>query len=162
MLLLTFWAAWFLIVFSTNVADFLIYSGILPHNILYGSHNREFLLKVFSIYHTSTGLVNAIFLLGCIFEGMIAILFATAAYAFFKGHLSKWQWTQTAFLLSFFFLIAFILMDEILIAYQLEKGHLLLLILNIVSFIAILAIEFFQLETSKNESGFQSKAERKA
>jgi hypothetical protein len=133
--ILLFWFCWFLIAFLSNTTDFLIAKNIIS-NIPFHSGNYFALEKVLSIFNTPTQLLNLLFTLDIITQGISAILFLIANYYFLKGY-KYWVPIHTAFGISMLLWAAFIILEEVFIAYIYEGTHIRLLCFELISLLAI-------------------------
>lgn len=130
-LLLLFWATWFSIVFLTNLLDACKGLGVLPQTWAFASSNYAFVAQTTAIYGTPDW-VNAVLFAGVlIWEAVAAVCFWRAAltfrrrsvYAAFTGGLSLWA--------------AFLLADEVFIAYAVEATHFRILIAHLATLLVI-------------------------
>ncbi len=129
--LLAFWAIWFSIVCATNVVDLLNGSNILVPPWRFASGNWDFVQLTTARYQPPPWL-NLVLFAGVIaWEGLAALLFALA-WLIARGRVSAAQASYPAFVVSLPLWAAFMIADEICIAYQVEATHLRI-------FIALLA-----------------------
>lgn len=136
------WALWFSIVTATNIADALRELGVLPSSWTLVSGNFALLERTTAVH----GVPSAIN--GLLFGGVIAWEL-TASALFWRGIAldlrSDRARAQAALLRAFTSAIAlfgaFLLADEIFVAYAMEGKHLQLLIALLVSVVAILELE---------------------
>ena len=129
--LVLFWAAWLSLVFVTNVLDGAKEVGLLAESWAFASGNYAFLCQTTARYATPEW-VNLLLFGGVIcWEGLAAILFWLAwrtypgrlLYAAFATGLSLWA--------------AFILADEVFVAYAVEATHWRLFTAQLVTLLAI-------------------------
>ncbi len=138
--LLLFWAVWFSVVTATNACDALKELGLLGPGWRFASGNFGFLAETTARYGIA-GWINATLFLGVIaWEATAASLFwlawrqtglraardATALYPAFLAGLMLWA--------------AFMLADELLIAYTVEAAHVRLFIAQLVTLLAIVLL----------------------
>ena len=135
-LLLLFWAVWMSVVFLSNLADAGKAAGILGESWSFASGNLKFIKETFARYGTSD-FVNALMFAGVIiWEGFAAVLFWRAAWAF-RGMKSGRKELYLAFTNSLLQWGAFLIADEICIAYTLEGSHLRLLSAQLLTLLVI-------------------------
>lgn len=134
--LLAFWAAWFTVVFATNLLDGARHLGLLSPDWPGVSGNYEAVAGTTAKYQVPPW-VNAGLFAGVIcWEAVAAILFwlawhryrgkgvaVVSLYAAFSAGLGLWA--------------AFLLADEAFIAYPLEGTHLRLFVAQLVTLLAI-------------------------
>jgi hypothetical protein len=128
---LLFWAVWFLVAFITNFFDFLNLIGWIPPQWHFHSGNYHSLENVVSIYHTPNSLLNLLFALDILAQGISAVLFFIAFFCFWRG-IYIWQTIPLAFGISMGLWAVFLVMEEVFIAYSFESTHARLLIFEIV------------------------------
>jgi hypothetical protein len=127
---LLFWAAWFTIVVLTNVFDALKAGGVLPGVWTFSSGNWELMLKVTAAHGTPVAVVGVLFLGVIAWEAVAGILFWRAWAAGGRGGV-------IAFTVGLGLWAAFVLADEVFIAYTLEAAHLRLFGLQLLSVLAL-------------------------
>ena len=122
--LLAFWALWNLVVCFTNLCDGLKALGVLGAAWRFTSGNYPLLVGTTALYGTPSW-INVVLFLGVIsWEGASAILFWLACRRFGSTKGRSLQVMHTAFTVSLALWAAFILADEIFLAYGLEGTHL--------------------------------------
>ncbi len=135
-LLLLFWAAWISVVFLTNLADAGKASGLLGQSWTFASGNWRFIQETTARYGTPAAL-NAILFAGVIlWEGIAAVLLWMAAWSY-RGRSSARRAAYLAFMTSLLWWGAFLVADEVFIAYPLESTHLRLFVAHLVTLLAI-------------------------
>jgi hypothetical protein len=135
-LLLLFWAVWLSVVFLSNLADAGKELGLLGEPWAFASGNLRFIKETTARYGT-TDLVNALLFAGVIiWEGIAALLFWRAAWTF-RGKHSGRKAVYYAFTSSLLLWGAFLIADEVCIAYPVESTHLRLFIAHLVTLLAI-------------------------
>ena len=127
---LLFWAAWFTLVVLTNVFDALRAGRVLPAGWTFVSGNWELMLKATAVHGTPVAVVALLFLGVIVWEALAGVLFWRAWVAGGRGGLA-------AFTVGLALWAAFVLADEIFIAYSLEAGHLRLVGLQLLSVLAL-------------------------
>ena len=136
--ILLFWALYFTIVLASNLADALQALGALPDSFPFVSGNYGFIARVTGIYGTPA-IVNAVLYLGVlVWEAVAAALFWQALRRW--GSASGLEAVDRAFTVSAGLWAAFVLMDELFIAYEipgLEATHVRLFVASLVSLLAV-------------------------
>jgi hypothetical protein len=127
---LLFWAAWFTLVLTTNVFDALKAGRVMASSWTFASGNWELLLKVTAVHATPVAVVGVLFLGVIGWEALAAILFWRAWLAGGRGGIAAFT---TALALS----AAFVLADEVFLAYQIEAAHLRLFAVQLLSVLAL-------------------------
>jgi hypothetical protein len=129
--LLLFWAAWLSLVFVTNSLDAAKAAGLLGGSWAFASGNYAFLCQTTARYGTP-GWVNAGLFAGVIaWEALAALLFWLAGWTYrnrllypaFAAGLSLWA--------------AFVLADEVFIAYAVAGTHWLLFTAQLATLLAV-------------------------
>jgi hypothetical protein len=134
--LLAFWAVWLTVVFTTNVLDGAKALGWLPESWTFTSGNYEFLATTTARYGTADW-VNGILFLGVVcWEGIAAMLFWLAFWTF-GSKPNRRRLLYAAFTAGLLLWSAFLVADEIFIAYPLEATHLRLFIAQLMTLLAI-------------------------
>jgi ubiquinone/menaquinone biosynthesis C-methylase UbiE len=135
-ILLIFWAIWFSVVFFSNLADALKGLALLPDTWAFASGNFKFIKETTARYGTS-GFVNGVLFAGVIvWEGIASVLFWRAGWAF-QGRNSANKALYLAFTASLLLWGAFLIADEIFIAYPVAGTHLRLFVAQLVTLMAI-------------------------
>jgi hypothetical protein len=133
--LLLFWAVWFTVVFLTNAADAAKAAGLLDASWMFASGNYGFVTECTARYGTPSW-ANALMFAGVImWEGLAAFMFWRAS-SMFRGSSAR-SARYAAFTTSLLLWAAFMVADEILIAYTVEGTHLRLFIAQLVSLLAV-------------------------
>lgn len=134
--LLFFWAVWLSVVFLSNFADALKEIGWLGESLAFASGNFKFIQATTARYGTPD-FVNALLFAGVIvWEGVATLLFWWAAWTF-RGRKSGRKILYFAFTSSLLLWGAFLVADEIFIAYPVESTHLRLFIAHLLTLLAI-------------------------
>jgi len=130
--LLLFWAAWLGLVFLTNLLDGLKAAGVLPGGWSFASGNYAFVCQTTARYGTPAWL-NAVLFAGVVcWEGLAAVLFALAGLRFRAGRLR-----HAAFIAGLSLWGAFVLADEVFVAYALEATHWRLFTAQLATLLAV-------------------------
>src|SRR5262245_21268974 len=117
--LMLFWAAWLTVVLATNVADGGKALGLLPEGWAFASGNYHFLAETTARYGTPAW-VNGLLFTGVVcWEGLAAGLFWVA---WWKGHYNR-RARYAAFTAGLSLWGAFLLADEVFVAYAVEAAH---------------------------------------
>jgi hypothetical protein len=134
--LLLFWAAWLSLVLATNVLDAAKALGVLGESWAFASGNYAFLAQTTARYGTP-GWINAVLFAGVIvWEGLAAVLFWRAWWTYrVRGTGRSARLAASAAGLSLW--AAFILADEIFIAYAVEATHWRLFIAQLATLLAV-------------------------
>ena len=127
---LMFWAAWFTLVVLTNLFDALKAGRVLPAGWTFASGNWELMLKVTAVHATPVAIVGVLFLGVIAWEAGAAVLFWRAWAAGGRGGLA-------AFTVGLGLWAAFVLADEIFLAYSIEATHLRLFAVQLLSVLAL-------------------------
>jgi hypothetical protein len=130
--LLLFWAAWLSLVFLTNLLDGLKAAGLLPEGWSFASGNYRFVCETTARHGTPAWLNGVLFAGVVCWEGLAAVLFWLAGlrlrarglrYAAFAAGLSLWA--------------AFVLADEVFVAYLVEATHWRLFTAQLATLLAV-------------------------
>lgn len=116
--LLIFWAAWTGLVFASNAADGLKELRVLPESWAFASHNFNLMIKVTAIYHLPEWTVAALF---CGVIGWQAA--GTWAYSRAATKPSAGGQILSAFGVNLALWAAFMIADEVFLAYPMENVH---------------------------------------
>src|SRR5262245_22695428 len=129
--LIVFWAVWFTLVFLTNAGDAGLALGLLDEHWTFASGNYKFLESKTARY-AAPPLVNAVLFAGVIaWEGLSAGLFWRACLV--RGR----DAARLALVVSLGLWAAFLIADEIVIAYDVSKTHLLLFIATLATLFTV-------------------------
>jgi hypothetical protein len=135
-LLLLFWAVWLSVVFLSNLADAGKGLGLLGESSAIASGNWKLIQETTGRYGIPSA-VNALLFAGVIlWEGVAAVLFWRAGWSF-RGRNSARTAVYLAFTTSLLLWAAFLLADEVFIAYPLEGTHLRLFLTHLVTLLAV-------------------------
>jgi hypothetical protein len=117
--LLVFWAVWLTFVFVKNTFDGLKALGALPEGWRFASKNYGYMWDATRVYNLPAWMVGILFAGATIWEGVAATLMWRAAGV--GGRLTGAA--MLSFAVSLALWAAFMLMDEIFNAYQVENTH---------------------------------------
>jgi hypothetical protein len=135
-LLLLFWAVWLSVVFLSNLADAGKGLGLLGESWTFASGNGKLIQETTARYRIPVA-VNAVLFAGAIlWEGTAAVLFWRAGWSF-RGRNSSGKAVHLAFTISLLLWGAFVVTDEVFIAYRLEDTHLRLFIAHLMTLLAV-------------------------
>lgn len=135
-LLLGFWAAWLSVVFLTNFLDGCKAIGLLGEDWVFASGNFRFVSETTARYGTP-GWVNGLLFLGVVFwEGFAAVLFWRACLGF-RSKTGRPRLLYAAFIVSLLLWSAFLVADEVFIAYALEGTHFRLFVAQLATLLAV-------------------------
>jgi hypothetical protein len=135
--LLFFWAAWFCVVFLTNLFSGAKAAGLLGDTWKFASGNYAAVAKAVSLYGAPAWVP------AFLFAGVVAWQLAAAAlyaWAFYVSFAAGWiapTAMNTAFAAGIGLWAAFMIADEITIKYAYEQSHELLFIAQLASLVAM-------------------------
>lgn len=135
--LVIFWAMWFSMATLTNFMDLLTHLSLLPEHFSFASHNENLMKGIMSLYHLPDSVVLFAFILIITYEFIITCTFWIAAVGFLKSLPSRMALVNRAFTLSIALWAAFMVGEEIFIAYAFEGVHLDLLVAQLICLMAI-------------------------
>jgi hypothetical protein len=134
--LLAFWATWLTIVLVTNVLDAGKALGVLDESWAFASGNFRFLAETTSRYGTPAW-INAVLFAGVIaWEASAAVLFWLAVLRY-RGKEQGRGIVYSAFAASLLLWGAFLVADEVFIAYAVAGTHLRLFTAQLATLLAI-------------------------
>lgn len=135
--LLLFWATWLTLVFATNVLDAARALGLLGDGWAFASGNYRLLAETTSRYGPP-GWLNGLLFAGVIcWEGAAALLFWLACWRLRSRAERGRRSLYTAFTASLLLWGAFLVADEVCIAYALAATHLRLFTAQLATLLAI-------------------------
>lgn len=120
---LFFWACWFTLAATTNIFDLINALWGLPTYWHFRSGNFILVASVLSLYNTPTFFYYLVFIIDILIQATCAILFAVSFLKFWR-HQPAWSWINYAFTLSLALWAAFIIIEELFIAYAFEATHI--------------------------------------
>jgi hypothetical protein len=121
--LLLFWAVWLSIVFATNLLDGLKALGLLGESWAFASGNYRFLVETTARYGTPAWLNGLLFGSVVCWEGLAALLFWLALLTFRGKGEGRKRPLSWAFTVSLLLWGAFLIADEVFIAYGVAPAH---------------------------------------
>ncbi|WP_010583678.1 DUF2165 family protein [Schlesneria paludicola] len=134
--LLLFWAIWLFVILLSNLTDAAKELGFLGESWVFASGNFQF-LKATTARYGNPAIVDRLLFCGVIsWEGLAALLFWRATWTY-RGKKAGRDHLYRAFTASLSLWAAFVIADEICIAYALEATHLRLFIAQLVTLLAI-------------------------
>jgi hypothetical protein len=152
-LLLLFWGIWFTVVFATNLCDAAKAAGILSESWSFASGNYAAVCQTTAKYSPPAWFNSVLFACVLVWE-------AAAATAFWWGALAhRGQQTRAlyaAFMIGLGLWAAFLLADEIFIAYGMAATHIRLFVAQLVT---LLVIELVGAERAKSPTRPASRAD---
>ena len=134
--LLLFWAVWLSIVVATNLLDGMKALGQLGESWAFASGNYRFLAETTARYGTPAWLNGVLFAGVVCWEGVAAVLF-WLAWRGFGGQGRGTRLVYAAFMAGLGLWAAFLLADELCIAYAVEDTHLLLFTAHLATLLAV-------------------------
>jgi hypothetical protein len=135
--LLLFWAAWFSIVFLTNLFSALKAARVVGESWQFASKNYEAVAKAVSVYGAAPWLPKLLFLGVVLWQLLAAVLFACAFVLSLRAGALDAAAVSAAFAAGAGLFAAFMLADEITIKYAYEQAHELLFIAQLASLAAL-------------------------
>jgi hypothetical protein len=134
--LLAFWAVWFTVVFATNLFDAAKAANLLPEAWAVASGNYRYIVETTSRYGTPQW-TNVLLFLGVLcWEGIATTMFWLACWRY-RGKGIGGQTVYAAFFWGLTLWAAFLVADEVFIAYAVEATHLRLFTAQLVTLVAI-------------------------
>jgi hypothetical protein len=127
---LLFWALWFTLALLANLCDFLKQLGILCDHWKFASGNFSLMKKTTDVYHLAENVVRLLFILVMIWEALAALLMTTALFSYSGAMTST---VYAAFGVSLGLWAAFLLVDELFVAYPMEATHFQLFIAQLLT-----------------------------
>jgi hypothetical protein len=135
--LLAFWAVWLTVVLATNVLDAAKAVGALGPGWTFASGNYAFLAETTSRYGTPPWLIAVLFAGVIAWQGLAAVLFWRACLRFREASYDARRSRYAAFTVSLLLWAAFLVADEVFIAYAVAATHLRLFTAQLVTLLAI-------------------------
>lgn len=131
--IVVFWAIWFAIVLASNVCDALLQLHVLPATWRFHSGNYAFVHTTVARYQIPHAICAVLFAGVIAWELAATIMFFRAAVKSAKDADAFQRASRSAFAIGLGLWAAFILSDEVLIAYDVEATHLRLFVAQLVS-----------------------------
>jgi hypothetical protein len=135
--LLLFWAAWFAMVFLTNLLSGLKAAGMLGKEWKFASTNYEAVAKAVAIYDAPPWVPRLLFSGVVVWQFIAATLFGWAMVSSCRADALNLPLVNAAFFAGLALWGAFMLADEITINYQFERTHELLFIAQLATLVAL-------------------------
>jgi hypothetical protein len=135
-LLLLFWAVWFTVVFLSNLADAGKGLGLLAESWAFASGNLKYIKETTGRYGTPDWVNGVLFAGVILWEGIAAVLFWRAGWTY-RSRVSGGNVVYMAFSTSLLLWAAFLVADEVFIAYSVAGAHLRLFIAHLVTLLAV-------------------------
>ena len=135
--LILFWSVWLTVVFATNVCDGLKEIGGLDESWRFASGNFRFVAETTARYDAPDWLNRLLFAGVILWEGCAALLFWCAWWTARRGDLRS---LYRAFFVSLLLWGAFMVADELLIAYRVEATHMGLFTAQLATLLAIVLL----------------------
>jgi hypothetical protein len=138
--LLFLWGLWLFIAFLTNLFDAFKVLRMVPQHWRFASDNFQAVARTTAIYHAPPWLPRVLFF-GILLWQLLALIFFGYAIvsSLEEGSLDEGP-LNTAFVASLGLLFAFMIADEVFTQYDLERGHVLLFIAQLITLIALYAL----------------------
>ncbi len=127
--LVLFWAVWFTVVLATNLCDAAKAMDVLEASGTFASGNYALVVQTTARYGPPAWLNGLLFAGVIAWEGLAALLFWLA--------LGKRSFLYAAFTAGLGLWAAFMVADEVFIAYPIEATHMRLFIAQLASLLAI-------------------------
>ncbi len=134
--LLIFWAVWLSVVFLSNLAEAGKVAGLLGESWAFASGNFTYIEVTTARSGIPDWVYVRLFAGVVVWEGVATLLFWWTVRKF-RGRKSGRKILYLAFTTSLLLWGAFVIADEVLLAYPLESTHLRLLIAHLVTLLAI-------------------------
>jgi hypothetical protein len=128
---------WLSVAFLTNASDGLRALRLLPDHWQFASGNYAFMVQMTQKYALPAWLTAMLFSAVVLWEGSAALLFWYAFGAFHATSLPGLLAVYTAFLVSLALWAAFMIADEICLAYEAEATHMRIFMAQLISLLAL-------------------------
>lgn len=135
-LLLLFWAIWLTVVLLSNLADAGQALGVVGPSWMFASGNFK-AIKVTTVRYGIADLWNTFLFAGVIFWEAIAVVLFWRALFSYQGKKSGRSALYLAFTTTLSLWAAFLIVDEIFIAYPMEAAHFRLFCSQLLTLLAI-------------------------
>ena len=135
--LLLFWAAWFSVVFATNLASAMKAAGLLGPSWRFASKNYLLVVKAVSLYEAPAWVAKLLFLGVLAWQLIAAALFWYALASSGGAGIVHMHAADAAFAAGILLWAAFMIADEITIRYAMEQPHELLFIAQLASLLVM-------------------------
>ena len=134
--LLAIWSLWWTVVFTTNLADAAKALGLLGERWAFASGNLHLVIETTARYNPPSWLSGLLFLGVLAWQGTTACLFWRACWWVGREGMGE-RATRLAFTVGFTLWGAFLIADEICLAYSLEGTHMRVLIAQMVTLLVL-------------------------
>ena len=131
---LLFWALWLTLVFLANLCDFLKHVGILGDGWKFASGNFDLIRKTTDVYHLPEIAVRILFVGILLWEALATLLMGAALFTF-SGDMTGAIYT--AFGVGLGLWAAFLIADEVFVAYPMESTHFPIFIAQLITLLAL-------------------------
>jgi hypothetical protein len=118
-----FWAAWWFIAFFTDVAGGLSHLQLL-HVSWSNDANYLFLVQSLQLFQVPTWIPVVCFIGIIAWSGLSCALFAWASFGFMCNNSHWMRRVDLAFIVSLTFWLAFFIMDQLILNFDLEQNHM--------------------------------------
>lgn len=135
--LLAFWAAWFAVVFLTNLFGGMKALGRLPPSWRFASRNYEAVAKAVAAYQPPRALAPALFVGVLAWQLVLAALFTWAAASTAMRGAVDLAAANRALAGAILLWAAFMLADEATLKYEFERTHELLFLAHLATLLAL-------------------------
>jgi hypothetical protein len=135
--ILLFWAIWFAVVTATNLGDAALAAGLLPPWWRFASGNYALIAEVTSRYATPGWMLPPLFAGVIAWEALACALFVRAWRAWAADAGLGRDAARLAYGVSLGLWAAFLITDEVFVAFQVAGTHLRLFIAHLVCLIAL-------------------------
>jgi hypothetical protein len=134
--LLIFWAAWTGLVFSSNAADGLKELRVLPESWVFASGNFNLMMKVTAIYHQPEWIVVTLF-------GGVIGWQAVGTWVYWRAAVKPSAGARilSAFGINLALWAAFMIADEVFLAYPMENVHRAVFTAQLLTLIVVWMLE---------------------
>lgn len=139
-LLLLFWALWLSVVACTNILNGLQALGIVPESFRFVSGNWAWINATLDRLAAPRGLQAFLFASVVIWEAVAAALFWRAVFTFGDRPINQERETLFACFVNLALWSAFLVLDEIFLAYQPEAVHRSIFVMQIATILVLCLI----------------------
>jgi hypothetical protein len=138
--LLLFWAVWLTVVLTTNVLDACKAVGLLPEGWTFASGNYRFVAETTARYGTPAWVNGLLFAGVLVWEALAAALFWLAGLRFRGRGKDGVRPVYAAFTVGLALWAAFMVADEVFIAYAVEATHVRLFTAQLATLLAVVLL----------------------
>jgi hypothetical protein len=135
--ILLFWALWLSVAWLANMCDGLKACRLLGARWKFASGNYALMVETTQKYHAPLWLIALLFLGVILWQGCSALLFWSACIGFQGVHQPGEHTLYAAFLVSLALWAAFLIADEIFLAYESEATHMRVFVAQVMSLLAL-------------------------